>query len=304
MKLLRVFVIFSVCCYTYLEASTKHIVLIAGKPSHGPGEHEHRAGCLLFQKCLASVPGIDVRVYDQGWPQIEVNGVVTDNDQALSDADAIIIYSDGGVSHPMLQGHRLSVLDKLHKQGVGLGFIHYAVEPTRELGQSEMLSWIGGAFEVNWSVNPVWKANYIQLPVHEVTRGVHPFSQLDEWYFNMRFRNNMEGVTPLLSAVPPVSTMKRKDGLHEGNPSVRKQVQNGLPQHMMWVSESQNGARGFGFTGGHYHKGWANDDKRKLVLNAIVWIAKVPVPEQGIESHLSSIDLETNLDAKVKKVTK
>ena len=39
-------------------AADKKIVLIAGKPSHGPGEHEHNAGLLLFQKCLASVPGI------------------------------------------------------------------------------------------------------------------------------------------------------------------------------------------------------------------------------------------------------
>ena len=36
----------------------KKIVLIAGAPSHGPGEHEHRAGCLLLQKCLAQVPGM------------------------------------------------------------------------------------------------------------------------------------------------------------------------------------------------------------------------------------------------------
>ena len=33
-------------------ADKKNVVLIAGKPSHGPGQHEHNAGVLLFKKCL------------------------------------------------------------------------------------------------------------------------------------------------------------------------------------------------------------------------------------------------------------
>ena len=50
------------------RAEDKRIVMIAGKPSHGPGEHEFRAGLLLFQKCLAGYPGIQVEVYSNGWP--------------------------------------------------------------------------------------------------------------------------------------------------------------------------------------------------------------------------------------------
>ena len=42
------------------SAADKKIVLLAGNPSHGPGDHEYRAGSLLFQKCLASVPGVNV----------------------------------------------------------------------------------------------------------------------------------------------------------------------------------------------------------------------------------------------------
>ena len=51
-----------------VRGADKRIVLIAGKPSHPPGEHEFRAGCLLMQKALAGVPGITVQVYDGGWP--------------------------------------------------------------------------------------------------------------------------------------------------------------------------------------------------------------------------------------------
>ena len=42
---------------TTLGADHK-IVFIAGNPSHGRGEHEHRAGCLLLQSCLANVRGV------------------------------------------------------------------------------------------------------------------------------------------------------------------------------------------------------------------------------------------------------
>ena len=39
-----------------VSAADKKIVLVAGGLSHGPGEHEFRAGCLLLQQCLAGVP--------------------------------------------------------------------------------------------------------------------------------------------------------------------------------------------------------------------------------------------------------
>src|SRR5687768_14712723 len=74
----------------------KRIVLIAGKPSHPPGMHEFRAGCLLFQKALSAVPGVTVQVYDMGWPSKMVNGARVDDSAALDTADAVLIYADGG----------------------------------------------------------------------------------------------------------------------------------------------------------------------------------------------------------------
>ena len=69
-------------------ATDRKLVLIAGGPSHGPGEHEHRAGCLLFQKCLAGIPGLKTVVYDNGWPTLQRDGRTVDNNAALDDADA------------------------------------------------------------------------------------------------------------------------------------------------------------------------------------------------------------------------
>ena len=66
-----------------------------------------------------------------------------------------------------------------------------------------MKSWIGGYFETFWSVNPDWTAHYKKFPDHPVARGVRPFTINDEWYYHMRFADDMKGVTPILTAVPP-----------------------------------------------------------------------------------------------------
>ena len=92
--------------------------------------------------------------------------------------------------------------------------------------------------------------------------------------------------------------MSRKDGTHEGNPAVREAVKNHEPQHMAWAVERSDGGRGFGWTGAHFHKNWANGDFRKLVLNAILWTAKAEVPANGVESEVTSEDMRQNLDPK------
>ena len=61
-------------------------------------------------------------------------------------------------------------------------------------------------------------------------------------------------MTPILSAIPDASTTNRDDGPHENNPTVRQMVARGESQHVGWAFERPNGGRGFGFTGGHFHK--------------------------------------------------
>ncbi len=276
---------------TLSAADKKLIVMIAGKPSHGPAQHEHNAGIQLLRKCLeqGAAGQMEIKHHLNGeWPSQE----------ELSQAATVVIYSDGGGGHPALQGDRLQQLDKEMKRGCGFLALHYAVEPTIEKGNKEFIDWMGGAFEINWSVNPHWDANFKEFPAHPISTGVKPFSTNDEWYFFMRFRQGMKGVTPILSDVAPESTMSRPDGAHSGNPAVRESVKNKERQHVAWAAERDGGGRGFGFTGGHYHKGWGNNDQRKLVLNAILWTAHIDVPAAGVESVVTDADLLANLDPK------
>ena len=271
-----------------LAADTK-IIFIAGRPSHGPLSHEHRAGCLLLAKSLAAVKGVVTEVHTNGW---------VSDEKVFEGAAAIVVYSDGGGGHPFLSGDRLQKIGALMQKGVGLGALHYAVEPVTAKGNAEFRDWMGGCFETHWSVNPHWDGDFKTFPKHPVTSGVKPFKTNDEWYFHMRFRDGMKDVTPILSAIAPASTMNRGDGAHSGNPAVREAVKSGAPQHVMWTATRPNNGRGFGFTGGHNHLGWGNTEQRKLVLNAILWIAKSDVPANGVESTVTQEDLMANLDPK------
>jgi len=271
-------------------APQKSVLLLAGPPSHGPGEHEHNAGVLLFKKCLdANVPQVQTKVHLNGeWPTLA----------ELSHADTIVLYSDGGGGNIGIQGDRLAQLDAQMKRGCGLVALHYAVEVPKDKGGPQFRDWLGGYFETDWSVNPFWTANFKTLPKHPITRGVQPFSTNDEWYFHMRFKDGMTGVTPLLSDVPPLETMNRGVGAHEGNAAVRAEVEAKLPQHVAWAVVRPDGGRGFGFTGGHLHKNWGLDDQRKLILNAILWTAKARVPRNGVPSKVTPEELAANLDKK------
>ena len=273
------------------DAAKKQLLLLAGQPSHGPGEHEHNAGVLLLKKCLdASGLPVETTTYlNAEWPTPEV----------LAKADTILFYADGGGGHPLLSGEHLADVEKAMKRGAGFVCLHYGVEFPADKGGPQALAWMGGFFEADWSVNPHWTADFKELPKHAISRGVKPFSSNDEWYFHMRFAGADKGrLTPVLTAVAPESTMARKDGPHEGNPAVREEVAAKKPQTTAWAFERTGGGRGFGFTGGHYHKGWGQDDQRKLVLNAIVWTAKGDVPADGVASTVSAEDLAANLDKK------
>jgi len=259
----------------------QRVVFLAGRPSHGYGAHEHLAGCrLLADTIQRSTAGrVKCDVYDNGWPQ---------EDSLLQNADSIVMYSDGGGGHPALA--HLPKLTELMESGVGFVCLHYAVEVPPDRGGAQFLDWLGGYFETHWSVNPHWVADYTQLPEHEVTRGVKPFRANDEWYFHMRFRPNMEGVTPILSAVPPEDTMRRPDGPHSGNPAVRKAVAERQPQHTAWIFERPDGGRSFGFTGGHFHWNWGREEILRLVCNAICWTAKSQVPDGGLPVLKPSVE--------------
>jgi hypothetical protein len=277
----------------------KRIVLLAGRPSHPPGMHEFRAGCLILQKSLSAVRDVTVEVIPQGWPTRVVDGRTVDDNARLDGAAAILVYADGGRGNPAIQNDRIAVLDALAARGTGLGFAHYGVEVPVGPGADAFVRWIGGFYEDRFSVNPMWTPAMEVRPNHPITRGVMPFSNTDEWYFNLRWPAATERsrITPILRAKPSDDV---RDGPYVNPRGPYPHVVAGIGQTetLMWAYERPNGGRGFGFTGGHTHAHWGDANQRRIVANALLWIAKVEVPPGGIVDGVTASDLTANLDDK------
>lgn len=268
------------------------VVFVPGRPSHGYGAHEHRAGCLLLADQLNRA--------DIGVKAIVTEGYGYPEDPSVfDDADVIVVYCDGAGGH--LLNRHLKDFDEIMRRGVGLVCLHFAVETPRGEPGQHFLRWIGGYFESHYSVNPHWTAEYETLPDHPIARGLKTFAINDEWYYHMRFTEDGKGVTPILTDLPPESTLRRGDGERSGNPHVREAVlERKEPQVTAWAyerGEDYNHGRGFGFTGGHFHWNWGHDMQRRVVLNAIVWAGKGTIPDGGVPlSPVTAEDLAANQD--------
>ena len=281
----------------------KQVLLVAGKPSHPKRQHEFNAGTLLLARCLRDFPGVNVRVSRDGWPHDEA---------AFDGVHAVVFYMDGGARHEVVQEHgrRLALVDGLATKGVGIGCMHYGVEVVPDQAGAEFNRWIGGHYEAMYSCNPMWEPAFARFPEHPITRGVKPFQVKDEWYFNMRFIGDIEGASPQTvggTTFVPILTAAPADEVRNGpyvypkGPYPHIQAARGRAETMLWAVERPDGGRGFGFTGGHFHDNWGNDEFRKVILNALVWLAKAEVPADGVASHVSADDLEANLDPKPEK---
>lgn len=258
----------------------KRVLIVAGSRSHGPGDHEFFAGSAILVNLLKQNPNVFPIMARDGWPK---------NEKLFDTADCIVMYMDGGGGHPAIKPERMKLIQKQLDRGAGWVNLHYAVEYPKEPGKT-VLGWMGGYYEQGYSINPHWDANIRSLPKHEITRGVKPFTLRDEWYYGMRWTDGMKGVTPILQALPPDGT--------RGTDYTR--ARKGEIETMAWAYERKDGGRSFGFTGGHFHRNWADENFRRVVVNAILWTTKEKVPSEGAKVEFNAADLNKNLDWKGK----
>lgn len=267
---------------TLAPAPAKRIVFLAGKPSHESGDHEFRAGCLLLAKALNAQTDLPVNaeVISQ-WPK---------DDSVLDGAAAIVIYCDSDTVH---RDHYERLME-LNEAGSGIFFMHYGVHPKKpEDGKNYYLPTVGGFMESGFSVNPKWVADLNAASDHPVRRGCKdPVPVYDEWYYSLRFDKK---AIPLVTGIPTKDNMVAGSNLWNENAAKNY----GKPQNLVWGFENSDGTRGGGFTGGHYHRNWVIDGYRKMILNTIVWIAGMDVPENGVHSEkITEEQINANLDQK------
>ena len=181
-------------------AKDAKVVLLAGKKSHAPGEHEYEKGMDLFKLCLdtsLSVRGVVVEVHTNGWPQDETT---------LDDADTIVLFSDGGSrgnQHPLVAGGHMAVLEKQMKRGCGLVVIHWSLNLPSKIGNDTFLHWIGGFKDYENPPRPLGEqlrvADWSKQEKHPICRGLKPFEMPDDEYKTPeRLFSDKPGFVPIL----------------------------------------------------------------------------------------------------------
>ena len=187
----------------------RRVVFISGAPHRGE-PHQYRATNLILARALnnSGLPVVGVVVPNDGYPR---------DPTLLHDAAAVVIFSTGHASHPTLP--KLEVFDALMANGTGLVQLHWSTEPNASLrathgaqahhvSEDYFLRWMGGYCDPKLSVNPHWTPSFKPV-AHPIWNGVKPFTIRDEWYYHMRFREGLPGVTPILSDLPPPATLRR-----------------------------------------------------------------------------------------------
>jgi type 1 glutamine amidotransferase len=136
-----------------------------------------------------------------------------------------------------------------------------------------MLDWVGAYydFEGYGSVHRVSRKPLDCSPTspdHPISRGWKKFTlKENEMYHNLKFAEGA-AVVPILTA--PLMPQGK------GNANVTA-----------WALEPKSGGRGFAFGGGHFFSMWKNEDCRRMMLNGILWSAKIQVPFDGVQTNLA-----------------
>ena len=246
-----------------------HIVLIGGAKSEGPGKHDYPAGIRLLEGALVSSPdaprGLQVKSYPDGWPT---------DPHAFDGATTVVWYFDGAEKHPLLDPTRRKQFESVIARGVGLVALHQASTLPAGDTSIDLPRWLGaaryGMFDRTTEYAEVQVAD-ASLPV---TRGVTPFAYRDEFYPTFRPREGGKPVVPILRGTLHV---QYRDGaaVVEDRPE---------DTTLAWTFERDNGGRSFTYSGAHYLDAFRSAPLRTLILNAILWTARVEVPENGMRS--------------------
>lgn len=256
------------------STTQKKIVLIAGKKTHPAAMHEYIKTVRLIKAMLdnaTNVQGVSTEIFTNGWPE---------NPGVLEDADLIMTISDGqdgptGIPVPFMTDERMMMMEKLMQRGCGFITYHFSTFTPEYYGE-KILHWGGGYFDWQneqgareWYSAIKYMNVEVELPSqdHPIMKGVEPFKVLEEYYYNMRFKENDTRWKPLIK-------VKELESADHTNGGV-----------VAWAVEREDGGRGFGTSMGHFFANWKNENYRKLMLNAIVWAAGAEVPEGGVDTQ-------------------
>jgi type 1 glutamine amidotransferase len=239
------------------RAEPKARVLFIGKqPDHPFATHMYLHTNGMLAQCLKLNGDIETVVSD-GWPHDE---------KVLQGVSAIVVYMTPAAEF-LLDGPHRDQATKLLDSGAGLVTIHWAssiFEQNLDRLGPAWLDYMGATWISNVGLHTGESPLRQLVPSHTISRGWQEYQLHDEYYLNPRIVD----ATPLLEVMA-----------------------NGKPVTVGWAYERKNGGRSFGTTLGHFYRNFQREPFRRMIVNAILWSAKVDVPDGGARVDLPEADL-------------
>ncbi|NNE91093.1 MAG: hypothetical protein HKN23_05555 [Verrucomicrobiales bacterium] len=275
---------------TALAEEEKNILIIRGASTHGKDSHNNdEVGQLIKDK-------LEKSKYAE---KFEINSTINyPKDLGLvENADLIIISSDGGGKHALLNKkdptkHTKHLDGVLKKNKAGLIVIHWATDaPSGGMGQLHpenskmMMDWIGAVYYwVKKGKDPksswTWKFPVLELEVdqsHPISNGVPAkFPLQDEYYFN--FFTAEYGRNPGSDKVTFLHTAQAPSHRSDMNKKA-----NWREQPVYWSFEREDGGRSVAMTSAHMWHTWANPNFFQSFANSIFWTMEMEIPKDGVE---------------------
>ncbi len=288
--ILAAFGVFTCCAHAELTAEQRtvpleadstvpklaKIVLLAGSVSNKAGQHEYFAGCTLMSHWLKQNGAVWPVLAADGWPKDE---------RIFDGARVVVIFADGGPKLPFLDAARWAKMESLMAKGTGLVMLHQAVD-VPEAQAAKIQEWLGGVWTKDIGCRGHWDMEFTPSVKHAILNGVEPFAApLDGWLYNLHFA---AGATPLLAGTVP----------DKSRTTAEAKANTGRAEVVAWSHTRADGGRAFAFTGCDLHKNWQVESQRRLVVNGILWSAKLDIPASGAKVAMEPADIGKYMDAK------
>lgn len=248
----------AVCGNSSCRADNAVKVLFIGKqPDHPFATHMYLHTGEMLAECLKLSGKIETVVSD-GWPK---------DADTLVGVRTIVLYMTPAAEF-LLDGPHRAEFEELMNRGVGLVTLHWASsvhqQNLKRLGPT-WIGYLGGTWVSNVGLH-TGKSPLRQLaPDHPISRGWEEYEIHDEYYLNPTIG---EKATPILEVT-----------------AADKRVIVG------WAFERDGGGRAFGTTLGHYYRNFQREPFRRMIVNSILWTAKVDVPTGGARVKLTTQQL-------------
>lgn len=244
----------------------KKVLLVSSPPDGHPATtHEYLAGLDVLAKCLKPVKEVEVTA-------VKAEGPWKEGPELIGRSDVAVLFLSEGAKWLSADEKRLAAFRQHARRGGGLVVLHWGMGTKDAEPVAAFVDLFGGCHggpDRKYKVAEV--AVSVADPKHPIATGLKDFKVKEEFYYKLKFPKGEPAVKPVLLA--------EIDGEKET---------------VAWSWERADGGRSFGFSGLHFHENWKREEYRRLVSQAVLWSAKLPVPEKGLPVELpaSAFELE------------